>query len=217
MPTAQLFAVACLATVVAAGVDWWAVATRRHGVERLAKPAVLVALLAVAALVGGPPSLLAWVLVALGLGLVGDVLLLEDGEGRFVGGLAAFLLGHLAWVGAFVVLGLDAPARGWLGAAVVLVALAAGRRILPNAARTGGAGLGAAVAAYMLVIGATAVLGWATGSLAIGLGATLFVVSDTVLAVGRFVAERAWTRPTVIVTYHVAQALLLAGTLGVPC
>jgi uncharacterized membrane protein YhhN len=66
----------------------------------------------------------------------------------------------------------------------------------------------------MLVIGVMAVAGWATGRLLVGLGATLFVVSDTVLAHARFVAARRWSRPVVIVTYHLAQALLLAGLLA---
>lgn len=202
-----------VAVAVVAGADWWAVATRRPLVERWAKPAVLAGLVVLAVLLGGPASVLGWVLAALALGLVGDVLLLDDGEARFLGGLGAFLLGHLAWLAAFVAAGLERPALGGLGAAVVAVALVVGRRILPAATRSGGRGLGLAVAAYMLVIGATAVLGWATGSLLVGLGATLFVVSDTALALGRFVAERPWTRLTVIVTYHLAQALMLVGVL----
>ncbi len=211
MPVAAT-AVAVLTAAVAL-VDWWAVATRRPAVERWAKPAVLVGLMILALLIGGPTALLGWVLVALVLGMVGDVLLLDEGETRFLGGLAAFLLGHLAWLVAFVAVGLDRPALAAVGGAVVAVALVAGRRILPAAARSGGRTLGLAVAAYMLVIGATAVLGWATGNLIVGVGATLFVASDTVLALGRFVGERPWTRLTVIVTYHLAQALLLVGVL----
>ncbi len=206
-------AVAVLAAALAL-VDWWAVAAGRRGVERWAKPAVLVALTLLALVLGGPASVLGWVVAALVLGLVGDVLLLGDSETRFLGGLAAFLLGHLAWLGAFVAIGLDRPALAVVGLAVVAAALVAGRRILPAAARSGGRTLGAAVAAYMLVIGATAVLGWATGSLLVGLGASLFVVSDTALALGRFVGERPWTRLTVIVTYHLAQAALLVGVLA---
>lgn len=74
------------------------------------------------------------------------------------------------------------------------------------------AGAGA-VAAYMLVIGAMAVTGWATVLLLVGLGVSLFVVSDTVLALGRFVEPRSWTRPVTMLTYHGAQALIVAGLL----
>ena len=66
----------------------------------------------------------------------------------------------------------------------------------------------------MVVIAVMAVAGWATGSLLAGLGASLFVVSDTVLAHARFVAPRRWSRLVVIVSYHLAQALLLVGLLS---
>ncbi len=212
MPAAVL--AAALATGCVAALDWWSVGRARRDVERWAKPAVIVGLVAVALAAGAGGSTVGrWVLLALALGLVGDVLLLDDGDARFVGGLSAFLVGHLAWVAAVVAAGLDAPRLGAVGVAVVLVALVAGRRILPAAVRSSGPALGGAVAAYMAVIGGMAVLGWATGDLLVGLGATLFVASDTVLALGRFVEERPWTRLTVMVTYHLAQSLLVAGLL----
>jgi uncharacterized membrane protein YhhN len=205
---------AALLTAVVAVVDWRAVVRGDLRTERWAKPAVVGGLIVVALLAGAGGSPTGrWVLLALLLGLVGDVLLLP-GPDRFVPGLVAFLLGHLAWVAACVRAGLDRPALGWLGVAALVVALVAGRRILPAAREHGGAALAGAVAAYMLVIGAMAVVGWATGLVLVGLGATLFVVSDTVLALGRFVRERPWTRPVVMVTYHLAQALLVAGLLA---
>lgn len=97
---------------------------------------------------------------------------------------------------------------------MVVGAWVAGRRIPPAAAREGGAVLAGAVGAYMAVIGAMAVTGWATGRLLVGLGAALFVVSDTVLALEKFVGEGRWHGTVVIVTYHLAQALLLAGLLA---
>ncbi len=207
-----------VAAVVTAGLfaaDWWAVWHRRPDVERLAKPAAMVGLCSVALLAGAGDSTFGrWLLVALVLGLVGDVLLLEETPSRFVGGLAAFLVGHLAYVASFVAVGLDRPALGWLGVLVLLVALVVGRRILPRAVADGGAVLGVAVAAYMAVIGAMAVTGWATGRPLVAVGASLFVVSDTVLAMGRFVQEHRWTSVVVIVTYHLAQALIVVGLLA---
>lgn len=214
MPAVLLTALV-LVTAVVAALDWWAVATDRQATERWAKPLVMVGLVAVALASGatqspGGPALLA----ALALGLVGDVFLLGDSEPRFVGGLAAFLVGHLAYVVAFVQHALDRPDLAIAGAALVAVALLAGRRILPAAIRDGGPGLGAAVALYMAVIAAMALAGWATGSPLVAAGVSLFVVSDTVLALGRFVEQRPWTGPVVIVTYHLAQALIVAGMLG---
>ena len=208
--------VAAALTAVLAVVDWRAVARDDRRTERWAKPAVVGGLIVVALLVGaaGSPSG-RWVLLALALGLLGDVLLVPDVD-RFVGGLVAFLLGHLAWVAACVTVGLERPGLAWVGVAVLGFALVAGRRILPSAHRDGGAALAGAVAAYMLVIGVMSVAGWATGRLLAGIGATLFVVSDTVLAEARFVTGRRWSRPVVMVTYHLAQALLLAGLLAGP-
>ncbi len=213
MPAAVVLAW-CLAGVLAL-VDWWAVVRGQRSVERWAKPAVMLALAAVAVALGAPGSAVGWwVLAALGLGLVGDVLLLGDSPARFLGGLAAFLVGHLAWLAAFALSGLDAPARAWLGVAVVALALGAGHRIVPGAHREGGAALSAPVVVYMGVIAAMAVTGWATGSVVVGLGASLFVVSDTLLGMGRFHRAHPWSRPAVMVTYHLAQALLVAGLLG---
>lgn len=206
---------AVLATLTIAVTDWLAVARDDHRTERWAKPAVMVGLLAIALALGAAGTTTGrLVLLALALGVVGDVLLLEDTRPRFLGGLAAFLVGHLAWVAAFVATGLDRPALGWVGAAVLAAALVVGRRILPAALAEGGPALAVPVAVYMAVIGGMAVLGWATGHLLVGLGATLFVVSDTVLALAKFVREGRGSRSLVMVTYHLAQALLVAGLLA---
>ncbi len=210
-----LLLLAWAATVAAALVDWWAVIRGRARVERWAKPAVVVGLGGVALALGAATSATGWwVLAALGLGLVGDVLLLGEGQTRFLGGLAAFLAGHLAWVATFVSSGIDAPERAWVGVAVVGLALAVGRAIVPGAHRQGGVALAGPVVVYMAVIAVMALAGWATGAVAVGLGASLFVVSDTALGLGRFDREHRWTAPVVMVTYHLAQALLVLGLLG---
>lgn len=206
---------AWVATGVVAVVDWWAVASGRRGVERWAKPAVMVALGSVALALGAADTATGrWVLAALALGLVGDVALLGDSEARFLAGLGAFLVGHLAWVAAFVAAGLESPVLGLVGCLVVVVALVLGRAIVPGAHRDGGVALAAPVVVYMGVIAAMAVTGWATGRLLVGLGAGLFVVSDTVLGLGRFERERRHTGLVVMVTYHGGQMLLVAGLLG---
>jgi uncharacterized membrane protein YhhN len=49
----------------------------------------------------------------------------------------------------------------------------------------------------------------ASGNALGALGALLFMVSDTLIGEDRFVRHRAWQPLTIIVTYHVAQALLV--------
>ncbi len=59
--------------------------------------------------------------------------------------------------------------------------------MVPNAWREGGAGLAAPVALYMAVIGVMLLTAWATGRVLVGAGAAVFVASDTILALDRFV------------------------------
>jgi len=203
-------AVALAATAL---LDWHAVCRDQRRVETVAKPLVMVLLAALALALGaGGTGVGRWLLAAIALGLVGDVALLGDSEPRFLGGLAAFLLGHLAYVAAFASLGFD-PRWALAGAAVVALDLAtAGRRILVSATRQDRT-LGGAVAAYMLVIAAMTVTAWGTGRPLVALGAVVFVLSDTVLALDRFVRPRPGSRVLVMVTYHVGQVLMVLGAL----
>ncbi len=86
---------------VSAVVDWAALSRGAHRIEYAAKPAVLVALtLAAAALPAGHTDLLHrrwWFVAALACSLAGDVLLMLPHD-RFVGGLSAFLVGHVLFI-----------------------------------------------------------------------------------------------------------------------
>lgn len=203
------------ATAVVAVVDWLAVRRDARGVETWAKPATLVGLIAVAVAAGATGSTAGWwLLAALVLGLAGDVLLLRHTSARFLGGLAAFLVGHLAYVGCFLLLGPDRP--GWLvgGVVALIPALVVAGRVVPAAHRRSGTAMSAPVAAYVLVIGAMLLTGFATGRVAIALGAGVFVVSDSLLALDEFVRRRPSWRVLVMITYHVGQSLIVAGVLA---
>lgn len=60
------------------------------------------------------------------------------------------------------------------------------------------------VVAYLGVISAMAVCGWATGRGWVIAGTTLFVVSDSLLGWRQFVRSHAWMAVAVMVTYHAA-------------
>jgi uncharacterized membrane protein YhhN len=203
------------AVAVAAPLNWWAVGVGGRRREWAFKPLVLVALVVAALFMGATASAAGWwLLAALALSLAGDVALLSDSEPRFVVGLASFLLAHLAYVGAFAHAGMP---RGWLALAGVLLvgllALTVGRRVVPAAAREGGAALGGACTAYIAVIGAMVVSAWATGRPLVALGATVFMVSDALLALDRFVRPMRFGKVAVMVTYHVGQVLIVLGLL----
>lgn len=211
---------------VAAVIDWaavWNGSPRARAVERFAKPAVLLALLAAA--VVAPLDRTDWsgvvrpmLLAALAASLAGDIFLLPGG--RFTAGLVAFLIGHVAYLAAFLVVPGSMP---WLVAglvaAVVLVATIG--RLLVRAAKR--SGMGVPVAAYLVAICAMAVAATHTGlPLAMG-GAWLFVASDSMLGWGRFAlapaggAEERGDRRlslAVITTYHVGQLLLVLALVG---
>jgi uncharacterized membrane protein YhhN len=198
-----------------AALDWYAVAVGRRTLERWAKPATLVLLIVAVVSAGATNTTAGWFLVvALAFGLVGDVALLGDSTARFQAGLAAFLVGHLAYLVCFVTLGWESSTWGWIAVAVVLVAFGFARRVLPTTHRTDGVALSAPVAAYMLVIACMTVVAWGVHEPLIALGATVFVASDSTLAVNRFVSPLPAARVVIMVTYHLGQALMALGVIG---
>ncbi len=202
------------ATCVVGVLDWWAVATGRRTLERWAKPATLM-LLILAVLSAGAHHETAglWLVTALAFGLLGDVALLGESTARFQGGLAAFLVGHLAYLLCFLTLGWQSSDWGWIGVAIVLAAFGFARRVLPATQRSAGLALSAPVATYMLAIAAMTVVAWGVGVPLIALGATVFVASDSILAVNRFVSPLPAARVAIMVTYHVGQGLMALGVL----
>lgn len=205
-----------IAPAAVALVDWYAVARDDRRTEAWAKPLVMVSVIAVALVLGGGDSAAGrWLLVALVFGLLGDIALLDDSIDRFQVGVYAFLVGHLAYVVCFGVLGLPLPGWAWAGLFALAVALVTTRDVVPATHRLAGARVSAPVAVYSLVIGAMLVCAWFTGEPWIAVGATVFVTSDTILSVDRFVRPIPHARLALMVTYQVGQALIVVGVLAV--
>ena len=199
--------------VVVAVFNEIAVLFGRRDAERWLKPGALVALIGVALSLGAlDTSVGRWILVALVCSLAGDVLLLGDAERSFIRGLASFLLGHLAYVVAFLLLA--QPTWSPVVALVLVALVIVGRWVFLGARAQGGPVLGGAVAAYMAVIGTMAALGVSLGRPVLGAGALLFLVSDAVLGWDRFVARQPWARVVVMTTYHLGQLLIVIGAIG---
>lgn len=150
-----------------------------------------------------------WVLLALALSWLGDVLLIPHHRAAFLAGLVSFLLGHLAYVGAFVVRGLDLQ--------TTLLAVPPAAFAVWGAARWLRGSVPPAmqlpVHAYMVVISIMVVAAIGTVArepqMAIALGALLFYVSDLAVARQRFVAQgfanKLWGLP-----FYFGGQLLLA-------
>ena len=193
-----------VATAIAAGADWVAVATGRRMLEYVAKPAATAGLVGLAlTLVPADGAVRAAFVVALVLSLVGDVFLMLPSD-RFVPGLVAFLGAHVAYVVGFV-LGRGSGGALLVGALItVAVAAPVGWRLLP-AVRRSAPDLTVPVAVYMTVIAAMVACATAWGNAWAVAGAWLFFVSDALIAETRFGAPRSWGRTAVIVTYHLGQ------------
>lgn len=201
------------AFLVVALADWYAVAAGRRAAERVLKPLALVLLIAVAVSFGAiEDGVGVAVLIALGCGLLGDVLLLRTDQTSFMAGLAAFLVGHLAYALAIVTAGLTPSVLvpGLIALALVVV----GRRIVAGAHRAGGSALAVAVTAYIVVIGAMTALAAMSPWSEVFAGAVLFLVSDAILGWTRFVTPLRWGRTATMVTYHLGQLVLVVGLLG---
>ncbi len=192
---------ALIATAAAAVANWYSRWTHADRVELISKPLTTVGAIAVAALAGGDHSATIVAVIALALCLVGDVALLPVVD-RFVVGLAAFLLGHIGFIVMFVLLGLER----WrlAGVAIAGCALLLGTAAVPIVRGATAKGFGVPVRAYLVVISSMCVVGWATGNWLVMIGATAFIISDSILGWGEFVAERPWMHLAIMVTYHVA-------------
>jgi uncharacterized membrane protein YhhN len=193
--------IACIATAIAAIANWYSRWKHVERLELITKPATTIGAIAVAAFADGPGSAKAAAVVALALCLIGDVALMQVVD-RFVLGLAAFLLGHIAFIVMFALRGFDR----WPLAIVAIVGCGALLGIVAPPIVRGAAArrLGIPVCAYLVVISSMCVLGWATGNWLIIVGATAFIISESILGSGQFVVERRWMDVAIMITYHVA-------------
>lgn len=156
----------------------------------------------------------AWLTLALTGSLAGDVFLMLPN--LFIPGLASFLLAHLAYIVLF------RQGTGWWPHRPVLLLCLVYAVGMVAVLWAGGLppGLRLPVAAYALVIGlmAAQAIGSAirqpgTGTMLVAVGAVAFVVSDTLLAINRFVSPLPASAVWVLSTYYAAQVLIVGGTL----
>ena len=158
---------------------------RIRWLEVIFKPVTTLLLFAV---IGVPQTTFARLVTAgVALSLVGDVALLSDTNRAFMIGLAAFLLAHLAYVIAF--LGVAVWSAHVVGVAVVMIVSSVA---LLRATWEGATGMHGPTIAYGVVITTMVVSASATvgGPLLMApfaaVGAILFYVSDSSLAINKF-------------------------------
>lgn len=182
----------------------------------LLKPLSTLLVIAVALLAfrapGGMPRYTLWLTAGLVLSLGGDVaLMFQERQAAFLAGLVLFLLAHVTYSLAFTLTGGFHPADWMPGAALAVVGVAAYLYLWP--------GLGnmkLPVALYVLVIAfmvSRAISTFfspaftQTQAWIIAWGATLFFLSDLLLALHRFRVKRKWHRAN-LALYYAGQFLI---------
>jgi len=211
-----------LATVAAlcACVAVWAAAGLPERVTWLyafkpAATALLAAAVALAPRPAVPDRYHAAIAAGLAASLAGDVFLMLPGD-FFLAGLLAFLVAHVCYLTAFTA-GVRLAARPVPFAAYAAVGAAVLAVLWPSASPR------AAVAVYSVALCAMAaqaaarwrVLGTPPSALA-AFGAAVFVVSDTLLAFGRFRAPVPHGAVWVLLTYYLAQLAIAGSALRYP-
>lgn len=206
-------------------IDWLAIARANKRLEYIFKPATMVAVIAAAWLwlPNAPnPWFAQFLIIGFVFSLAGDIFLMLPNPRFFLFGLVAFLGGHIAYIIALNAT-LPPPQALWLVLPIALV----GAWLMTNVVRALHAAnhdsLRAPVLVYGIAISVMLFSAWATlfrpeWSVAqracVIVGATLFFISDALLAWNRFVKPFAVAKLAVIITYHLGQ-IALALTLMV--
>jgi len=207
-----------------AALDWIAIAKAWRRLEYVAKPGVMVALLAwmwAQEGLAGMQAGLGWFFLGLTFSLAGDVFLLLPRE-RFISGLGAFLLGHLAYL-----VGFNQTLPPVNVASLILLVLVGGvalqlyRRISAGLERKKQSNMKTPVLMYSVVISLMLVSAlttlvrqdWqAAPALLVSAGALLFFLSDSLLAWNRFVTSLPHGQLVVIICYHLGQVGIVLGS-----
>jgi len=153
--------------------------------------------------------------IGLVLGAIGDIALLGRSNRAFVGGLAAFLAGHLAYVIAFAQL--ESPSHwiiyaGRIGIVVIAGGCFALRWLWPNLGKLKLPVVLYVAAIVAMVLGAFAIQ--ATGGLPaperdyLAIGAALFFLSDLAVAREKFVVRDFKNKLIGLPAYFIAQLLI---------
>jgi uncharacterized membrane protein YhhN len=213
-----------LVVLLVAVTDWVAVGKGWKKVEYVTKPATMVVLFALLALIGGFGSV---PLICFGLGilfsLAGDVFLMLS-DRWFIPGLVSFLLAHVSYIVGFN-LPLPVVSPTWALVVALVLAFSAARLLRPIVA-------GLSAKGQMKLIGPVIVYGvvitlmllsamltlfrpeWKAPPAALAaFGAMLFFSSDAILAWNKFVAPIKNGRLLNMITYHLGQIALIVGVV----
>ena len=206
--------------IIIAPLDWLSVAKDWRKIEYIAKPAVILALLAWLGFHDGVGGKMIWFVIGLLFSLIGDICLLFPNK-LFIVGLVSFLLTHIAYI-----IGLN-PTLPPVNIASVILAVLVGitaaqihNRIKSGLTIQGEENLKTPILIYTTVISLmllSALLTLVRPSwdpflaILVSTGAMLFSISDWLIGWNRFVNPIPSGRLITIVTYHIGQFGIIVG------
>jgi uncharacterized membrane protein YhhN len=188
----------------------WAIITGNDTVRIYTKP-MLLTLLAVVYLVSATkPNF--WYVLGMFFCFVGDVLLMFKGDDFFMYGIAAFLLAHVVYIKVTVgflqqdltikIVSSALPFVVFFGVLLYLIALNLNEMLIP-------------VVVYGITIstfGSVALLNYrgekSTENLWLFIGAIIFILSDSLIALDKFYEPNEIYSVTIMITYILAQFLI---------
>ena len=205
-PLLAAYVVFAVAAIVASQLGWQTAAMALKGIPVM----LLLVVVAQPQLAGRGDRFLRWLWLGLAAGMVGDVVI----EVSFVGGLVAFLVGHIFYL---IAMGLprERPMAHLMAAVPALaVWITMMWTLVANVAAPPQMHL--PLTLYMTVITLMMARAWGRGIVAPAggpqvlmlIGATLFVVSDGAIAMERWVIDLPFNEPFILGTYYLAQLLI---------
>ena len=203
-----LFAVSTASLLVA-------ILFEQHTLYLATKPLLMISLLLYfVSASGGYPTWRVYVVIALLFSLAGDVLMMSDN--MFIGGLASFLLAHVCYIATYLKTGAGEGRLSPLDITkFVMLGIVMTWLLYPRLD-----GMLIPVLLYTLVLVTMGLLAHkrrgATSTTSFSLvstGASLFVISDCLIAVNRFAFEVPAGHILIMSTYIVAQYLIIQGLL----
>src|SRR5688572_30168306 len=151
--------------------------------------------------------------LALLFSAAGDAFLAYATERLFLPSLASFLVTHLLYAAVFVLAAKGAATpmsagRKVMFAVIPTFAVAYSAVLWPKLGA-----LAIPVTVYIAAIVVMAMLSLRFRGIEVPLGAVLFMVSDSLIALEKFLWQAAWVGPLVWITYALAQLLITRGML----
>ena len=209
--------------VLFAGLEALAIWKGRRRVEYVAKPAVILCLIAGLAVGTGLQGSAFWFGLGLFFSLLGDVILMSPSEKMFLAGLIVFLLTHICYLIGFRQQMVSPSAWSLVVISIILLnAVRLLRRIVGSMRTQGMNRLVYPVIVYGLVISLMLYAAMSTisdhswnigAALLVSGGAFLFWLSDLILAWNKFVSPLKIGWLSIVALYHFGQIGLIAGVI----